>query len=115
MKQTKKEIEANLRNKLARQYNQEREYQRERYNKLWIDYVAKCDEADKYRRKNLELEEKVEQYEDWIRRLQEFMDMPEDVRMKEIEKMKQEKKNNEFLEYLADSTFFKKLGLFWGM
>ena len=41
--------------------------------------------------------------------------MPEDLRMKEIEKMKQEKKNNEFFEYLADSTFFKKLGLFWGM
>ena len=117
MKQSRKEIEANLRNKLAHQYNVDREYQRKRYSELWDTYTEKCLEADNLRQENLELKEKIEQYEDWIRRLQEFMDMPEDVRMKEIEKMKQEKKNSgfgEFVSYLASSGLYEELAMYWG-
>lgn len=37
---------------------------------------------------NDELSQKVHQYQDWIIRLQDFMDMPEDVRQVEIENYK---------------------------
>jgi len=57
------------------------------------------------------LKEKVQQYEDWINRLQEFMDMPEDIRKGEIKKMCDEQK---FKEYLTNSPFFKLLsGLYF--
>ena len=60
------------------------------------------------KKENEELKEKIQQYEDWIERLQEFMDMPEDVRKGEIEKMRADQK---IKTYLADS-FFKRLTLF---
>jgi uncharacterized protein YbcI len=44
---------------------------------------------------NEALKEKVTQYEDWIRRLQEFMDMQPDAREEAIQKFKTEKELNE--------------------
>jgi len=110
-KKTRKEIEQTLRNKLAHKQNEERERQQKRYGELWNKYIAACDERNKYKRENEELTEKVQQYEDWIHRLQEFVDMPEDMRKAEIKKMRDEQK---FKTYLADSEFFKLLGLYTG-
>jgi hypothetical protein len=110
-KKTRKEIEQTLRNKLAHKQSEEREYQQKRYADLWEKYTKACEERNKYKQENEELKEKVRQYEDWIERLQEFMDMPEDMRKKEIEKMRAEQK---FKTYLADSPFFKLLGLYTG-
>lgn len=110
-KKTRKEIEQTLRNKIAHKQNEEREYQQKRYADLWERYTKACEERNKYERENEELTEKVRQYEDWIQRLQEFMDMPEDMRKAEIKKMRDEQK---FKAYLADSPFFKMLGLYTG-
>jgi hypothetical protein len=112
MKETKKQIEANLRNKLARQYNQEREYQRERYSKLWCDYMQKCDEAKALNNKIYELQDKIDQYEDWIHRLQEFCNMNEDEREVAIKKYKEDQK---FKTYIENSEFFKMFDSFLGM
>lgn len=109
-KKTRKEIEQTLRNKLANKQNKERECQQKRYGDLWERYTKACEERDKYKRENEELTEKVQQYEDWIHRLQEFVDMPEDMRKAEIKKMRDEQK---FESYLADSEFFKRLGLYY--
>lgn len=108
-KKTRKEIEESLRNKLANKHNEYVDYQRKRYSELWDRYAEACRERNKYREENEELKEKLQQYEDWINRLQEFMDMPEDTRKKEIEKMRAEQK---FKTYLADSSFFRMLGLY---
>ena len=110
-KKTRKEIEQTLRNKLANKQNKERESQQKRYGDLWERYTKACEERDKYKRENEELTEKIQQYEDWIHRLQEFVDMPEDMRKAEIKKMRDEQK---FSQYIADSSFFKMLGLYTG-
>jgi hypothetical protein len=107
-KKTRKEIEQTLRNKLAHKQSEEREYQQKRYADLWEKYTKASEERNKYKQENEELKEKVQQYEDWIVRLQEFVDMPEDMRKAEIKKMRDEQK---FTTYLADSPFFKMFGL----
>lgn len=108
-KKTRREIEETLRNKLANKHSEETERQRKRYSELWDKYTEACRERNKYKQENEELKEKVQQYEDWINRLQEFMDMPEDMRKKEIEKMQADQK---IKTYLAESTLFKMLGLY---
>lgn len=103
---TRREIEETLRNKLANKHNEYVERQQKKYGELWDKYCEANRERIKYKQENEELKEKVEQYEDWINRLQEFMDMPEDIRKGEIKKMRDEQK---FTEYLVDSSFFKLL------
>lgn len=110
-KKTRKEIEQTLRNKLANKQNEEREYQQKRYADLWERYTKACEERNKYKQENEELTDKLREYEDWIQRLQEFVDMPEDMRKAEIKKMQDDQK---FSEYLAGSPFFKMLGLYTG-
>lgn len=111
VKKTRKEIEQTLRNKIANKYNEEREYQQKRYADLWDAYCRARKECDKYQQENEELKEKIRQYEDWIHRLQEFVDMPEDMRKAEIKKMQDDQK---FSEYIADRSLFKMLGLCTG-
>lgn len=108
-KKTRKEIEETLRNKMANRHNEYVEAQRKKYGELWDAYCRARNECDKYQQENEELKEKVQQYEDWIERLQGFMDMPEDMRKKEIEKMRADQK---FKTYIAESPFFKMLGLY---
>jgi cell shape-determining protein MreC len=108
-KKTRKEIEETLRNKMANKHNEYAEAQRKRYGELWDKYQEACRERNKYQQENEELKEKVQQYEDWIERLQEFMDMPEDMRKKEIEKMRADQK---IKTYIAESPLFKMLGLY---
>ena len=76
MKQTKKQIEADLRNKICKQYTVAKELYEER--KKRIEAQTKMEE----------LEEKVRQYEDWNRRLQEFMDMNDEDRKAAVAEMK---------------------------
>lgn len=110
-KKTRKEIEQTIRNKMANKHNKYVEAQGKKYYELWNAYCRARKECDKYQQENEELKEKVQQYEDWIVRLQEFVDMPEDMRKAEIKKMRAEQK---FKTYLADSSFFKLLELYTG-
>ena len=110
-KKTRREIEENLRNKLTNKHNEYVERQQKRYGELWDKWTEACRERDKYQQENEELKEKLQQYEDWINRLQEFMDMPEDMRKAEMERMRAEQKFN---TYIAESPFFKMMGLWTG-
>jgi len=110
-KKTRREIEETLRNKLANKHNDYVERMQKKYSDLWDKYQVACRERNQCKQENEELKDKVQQYEDWIHRLQEFMDMPEDMRKGEIAKMQAEQK---FKTYLADSPFFKLLGLYTG-
>lgn len=105
-KKTRREIEETLRNKLANKHNEYIERQQKKYSELWDRYCEANRERNMYKQENEELKEKVQQYEDWINRLQEFMDMPEDMRKNEIKKMHDEQK---FKEYIVNSSFFKLL------
>ena len=84
MKQTKKEIEETLRNKLAKQYSEKSERYQERIDRLAQELYDERKKRLEAQQKVEELEEKVEQYEDWNRRLQEFMDMSDEDRKKAI-------------------------------
>ena len=90
-KLNKKQIEANLRNKLASQYKEKTEQLKnekvvleKRYNEMW-------ERARKVEIERDELKDKLAQYEDWNRRLQEFMDMSEEDRTAYIENLKRTK------------------------
>lgn len=102
MASERKQIEATLRNKLARQYSETIEYHKKRASEYWNRYLEaekKCRIAEK---KAEELQEKVEQYEDWIERLQEFVNMPEGTREKAIKTYIAEQKQKEMFEAEAD-------------
>lgn len=98
MKQTKKEIEETVKNKIHRQYKDKMESYQER-----IDHLAKELHDERVKRREYqnqveELKEKVEQYEDWNRRLQEFMDMSEEDRKHELEKYRVSQELNGVLD-----------------
>lgn len=109
MKQTRKQIEANLRNKMAKRYNDKLSNLQERLTKVTQELYDTRKRMHEAEAKAEELEEQNRQYKDWIERLQEFCNMSEEDRNKEIEKMKAEQK---FKTYIANSPFFKNLGNF---
>lgn len=88
MKETKKQIKAQLTNEIANRYKAE-------ILNLKSDVMGFRAKYEEERKRRIsaesqlsELQEKVEQYEDWVRRLQEFMDMEPDARDKAIADLK---------------------------
>ena len=77
MKQTKKEIEADLRNKICKQYTGTIDNLQERLDRVAKELYEESKKRIEAQTKMEELEEKVRQYEDWNNRLQEYMDMDE--------------------------------------
>lgn len=112
MKETRKQIEAQMRNKLAKQYGERLKLANKREEEAWNSFDRVYEEAQRLREENEQLKEKLEQCEDWIRRLQDFCNMPEDLRNQEIENIKQKKETTEAIEtflspFLRDlSTWF---------
>ena len=98
MKQTKKQIESTLRNKIAAQYtNKVADLNKE------IDMLRKSNKeyrerAYKAEQEKLELQDKVNQYEDWNNRLQEFMGMSDEDRAAYVENLKKTKELNDAIE-----------------
>ena len=98
MKQTKKQIESTLRNKIAAQYtNKVADLNKE------IDMLRKSNKeyrerAYKAEQEKLELQDKVNQYEDWNNRLQEFMGMSDEGRAAYVENLKKTKELNDAIE-----------------
>ena len=98
MKQNKKQIEAALRNKMAAQYtNKVADLNKE------IDMLRKSNKeyrerAYKAEQEKLEMQDKLNQYEDWNRRLQEFMDMSDEDRVAYVENLKKTKELNDAIE-----------------
>ena len=102
MKETKKQIKAQLTNEISLRF-------KKRIDALETElkYVrSELRECDNQRRKAertvLELQDKVEKYEDWIRRLQEFMDMTPEEREKVIQDSKLRVSTNQRLNKIID-------------
>ena len=109
MKQNKKQIEAALRNKMAAQYtNKVADLNKE------IDMLRKSNKeyrerAYKAEQEKLELQDKVNQYEDWNNRLQEFMGMSDEDRAAYVENLKKTKELNDAIERFG--FYGKMLGI----
>ena len=114
--ETKKQIENQLRNKIAKQYTSRIKNLEERNKQLYSDYQNAIKRAQEAEYKLAEFEDKISQYEDWIERLQEFCNMNEENRNVAIEELKKKKQFNSTMEnFVANSSFFKMfqtLGLF---
>ena len=73
MKPNKKQIEANLRNKMAKVHDERMERLEQRASKLARDYKEMCARAIKAEQERDDLKDKVKQLEDWVERLHEYM------------------------------------------
>jgi len=89
MKETKKQIKAQVINEVRRQYDQKLQQKTEAiaaWQKRYMESDAVRRDVSKecrqLRDENLELKQKVQQYEDWIERMQEFCGLPDGERQK---------------------------------
>ena len=74
---TRKQIVEQTRNEVVKQYTAKLQILMERINKLTKDYDIEKQKRIECQEIIDELQEKVNQYEDWIQRLQEFIGIPE--------------------------------------
>lgn len=110
MKPNKKQIEANLRNKLASQYTQKINLLKEHVNSLTSTNVEFQTEIHTLKRENLELKDKIQQYEDWIERLHEFMNMNESDRQAYIDNLHKQKQYDQALDKInLYTSLFEKI------
>lgn len=91
--ETKKQIVARVTNEVSKRYSQRVKDLEERYKKLVTKYENLYIEKAKLKADYDDVKEKLEQQEDWIRRLQEFCNLPDAEREGAIKLYLQEKKN----------------------
>lgn len=110
MKLNKKQIEANLRNKITSQYKQRINLLNERANSLTSINLVYQNKIQTLKRENLELKDKIQQYEDWIERLHEFMSMNESDRQAYIDNLHKQKQLNQALDKInLYTSLFEKI------
>lgn len=90
-KLNKKQIENELRGKLAKQYTAKVAKLEDEINRLREANAEYRKRAYQAEQEKLEMQDKLSQYEDWNRRLQEFMDMSEEDRTAYVENLKRTK------------------------
>ena len=102
MKETKKQLKARLINEISAKYSSKiTEMMVE--NAFLKNEVLNCrEQVSNLREENRELREQLEKYEDWNRRLQEFMDMTPEEREKVIQDSKLRVSTNQRLNKIMD-------------
>lgn len=107
-KQTKRQIVEQTRNKIVHTYASRIEELENRIKELSKKKFDLYAENEKLKFENEQYKEKIAQYEDWVYRLQEFMDMPNELR------------NEKFNEYIsknntdeAINNLIKKFGTYF--
>ena len=102
MKETKKQIKAQAINECAKQFRSRIENLESRL-KAQVEINCLVKKRNKELQvENLELKEQLEKYEDWNRRLQEFIDMTPEEREKIIQDSKLRVSTNERLNKIMD-------------
>lgn len=109
MKESKKQIKAQLINEISAQYRHETNRWKENFEAM--REVAK--RAEKERDEAIErankAEAKLAEYEDWISRLQDFCNLSDEDREKAIAKMKEDsEKESKFNVYLDHFNLWNK-------
>ena len=97
MMKTRKQIVEQTRNEVVKQYTAKLQILMERINKLTKDYDIEKRKRIECQERIDELQEKVNQYEDWIQRLQEFIDIPESQREEYIAHIKEQENANKIM------------------
>lgn len=87
MKETKKQIKAQLTNELQKKYDKrlseamaKGEEWKKRYFEANDKLNKKCKECKNLEEENEELKQKLDEYKDWIERMQEFCNLPDGER-----------------------------------
>ena len=97
-KLNKKQIENELRGKIAKQYTEKVTKLEDEINRLREANAEYRTRAYKAEQEKLEMQDKLKQYEDWNNRLQEFMGMSDDDRKAYIENLKKTDELNKAIE-----------------
>lgn len=105
---TRKQIVEQTRNEVAKQYTAKLQILMERINKLTKDYDIEKQKRIECQERIDELQEKVNQYEDWIQRLQEFIDIPENQREEYIAHIKERENANKIMSQIINLYNFMK-------
>ena len=108
MMKTRKQIVEQTRNEVVKQYTAKLQILMERINKLTKDYDIERQKRIECQERIDELQEKVNQYEDWIQKLQEFMEMPENQREEYIAHMKEQENANKIMPQIINLYNFMK-------
>lgn len=108
MIKTRKQIVEQTRNEVVKQYTANLQILMERINKLTKDYDIEKQKRIECQERIDELQEKVNLYEDWIQRLQEFMEMPENQREEYIAHMKEQENANKIMLQIINLYNFMK-------
>lgn len=107
-KLNKKQIENELRGKIAKQYTEKVSKLEDEINRLREANAEYRTRAYKAEQEKLEMQDKLDQYEDWNRRLQEFMDMSEEDRTAYVENLKKTKELDDAISHF--NLYGKMLG-----
>ena len=99
-KQTKRQIIEQIRNKIVHTYASRIEELENRIKELSKNSFDLLIENRKLKNENEQYKEKIAQYEDWIYRLQEFMDMPNELRNEKFNEYISKKNSDEALNNL---------------
>lgn len=104
MRETRKQIVEQTRNEVVKQYTAKLQILMERINKLTKDYDIEKQKRIECQERIAELQEKVNQYEDWIQRLQEFVDIPENQKEEYIVHMKAQEDANKIISNMLKNA-----------
>ena len=108
MIKTRKQIVEQTRNEVVKQYTANLQILMDRINKLTKDYDIEKQKRIECQERIDELQEKVNLYEDWIQRLQDFMEMPENQREEYIAHMKEQENANKIMPQIINLYNFMK-------
>ena len=109
-KETKKQIKAQAINECAKQFRSQIEILELRL-RAQVEINLSCQRRnDELQAENLKLKEQLEKYQDWNRRLQEFMDMTPEEREKHFAELQTRNKLNE--KMTSFMNMFQHLGLY---
>ena len=104
MIKTRKQIVEQTRNEVVKQYTAKLQILMERINKLTKDYDIEKQKRIECQERIDELQEKVNQYEDWIQRLQEFIGIPENQKEEYIVHMKAQEDANKIISNMLKNA-----------
>lgn len=109
-KESKKQIKAQLINEVSAQYRYKMARLENRIKYMENRLAQQRQETLEYRQRALKAEEELEKYQDWNRRLQEFMDMTPEEREKHFAELQTRNKLNEKMTSFVN--MFQHLGLY---
>lgn len=99
------EIREEVRKQMSAKYKQDIEALKQRASEHWSRYIAAKEELCSVKEENLKLKEQIEAQKDWIERLMEFIDMPEEERHDAVKKYLHDRKMTEDFNAMFDPYF----------